>query len=110
MSVVRLDALTNPSGTGVEEVVDDVLLPGEQQLLPPQVDHLAGPGVRRVRIRQRAHTDDTRSLSDHVSYVFPFDDAAWVLSVSFLDPLEAERWLPELDTLAAGLQLAGTAA
>jgi hypothetical protein len=67
---------------------------------------------RLDRVERCAHrhgADDTRSLSDFLSYVFPFDEPAWVLSVSFLDPLELDRWLPQLDDLAAGLQLSGTA-
>jgi hypothetical protein len=109
MAVVRLNGLTYPSGTSVHEVVDDFLFPEEMQLLPPDVLHVSGPGVPRVRVRQRAYTDDTRSISEYVSYVFPFDGAAWVLSVSFLDPRQADRWLEELDTLAAGVQLQGGA-
>jgi hypothetical protein len=104
-AVVRLNGLTYRDGATVDEVVEDFLFPAELQLLTPQVEHVAGPGLRRVRIRQRAYTDDTRSLSDFLSYVFPFDEAAWVLSVSFLDPLQLDRWLPELDALAAGVQL-----
>ena len=107
-SVVRLNGLSHPPDMDLQEVLDDFLFPAGQQLLQPQVEHIAGPGLPRVRVRQRAYTDDdTRSLSDFVAYFFPFDDAAWVLSVSFLDPLQAERWLPELDALAAGVQLRG---
>lgn len=104
-AVVRLNALTYPGGATVQEVVDDFLFPAELQLLTPQVEHVSGVGLTRVRIRQRAYTDDTRSLSDYLSYVFPFDEAAWVLSVSFLDPLHLDRCLPDLDALAAGVQL-----
>jgi hypothetical protein len=104
-SVVRLNGLTYAAGTPVDEVVEEVLLPNELQLLPPQVEHLAGPGPRRIRVRQRAYDEDTRTVSDHVVFVLPFDEAAWLLSVSFPDPRDAERWLPELDALVAGVQV-----
>jgi hypothetical protein len=105
MATVRLNGLTYPSGTDLQQVIDDFLFPVELQLLEPEVHHVAGSHLPHVRIRQRAYTDETRSLSDHVAYVFPFDDAALVLSVSFLDPLQSAQWLPELDVLAGGVQL-----
>jgi hypothetical protein len=105
LSVVRLNGMVYPAGTPVDAVVDEVLLPGGTQLLQPEVEHQTGPGPRRVRVRQRAYTEDTRALSDFVTYVLPFDDAAWLLSVSFPDPREAEQWLPELDALVAGIEI-----
>jgi hypothetical protein len=110
LSVVRLNGLSHPD-LDVQAVLDDFLFPAEQQLLRPEIEHVSGPGLPRIRVRQRAYTDDdTRSLTDFVAYFFPFHDASWVLSVSFLDPLQAERWLPELDALAAGVQLRGAGA
>ncbi|MGY1703943.1 hypothetical protein ACI79C_05155 [Geodermatophilus sp. SYSU D00697] len=104
-SVVRLDGLRYPAGTPVDAVVDEVLLPVELQLLEPHVEHLAGPGAHRIRVRQRAFREDTRTVSDHVTYVFPFTEAAWLLSVAFPDPRDTEQWLPELDALASGVQV-----
>ncbi|WP_100501243.1 hypothetical protein [Geodermatophilus chilensis] len=87
----------------MDAVVDEVLLPAELQLLQPEIEHLAGPGPRRIRIRQRAFREDTRTVSDHVTYAFPFDQAAWLLSVAFPDPRDTDQRLPELDALAAGV-------
>jgi hypothetical protein len=42
------------------------------------------------------------------AYLYPFDEGAWVLSTSLPDPREADRWLPDLDELSAGLQLQAT--
>jgi hypothetical protein len=109
-SVVRLNGMTYAAGTPVEAVVEEVLLPDELQVLRPEVEHLAGPGPRRIRIRQRAYREDTRTVSDHVVYVLPFDEAAWLLSVSFPDPRDADRWLPELDALVDGVQVTGGSA
>jgi hypothetical protein len=103
LAVVRLNGLTYPAGTPVDAVVEEILLPAELQLLEPQVEHLAGPGSHVVRVRQRAYAEHTRAVSDRVVHVLPFEEAAWLLSVSFPDPRDTERWLPELDALAAGV-------
>ena len=104
-AVVRLNGMRYPAGTADEEIVQEILLPDEMQLLPPEVTHLAGSGLRRIRMRQRAYTDETRTISDYISYVVPFDEGAWILSVAFPDSRDADRWLPELDALTEGVQL-----
>ncbi|WP_097181991.1 hypothetical protein [Blastococcus haudaquaticus] len=103
-AVFRLSGLRFPRGTPDDRIVDDILLPGGQQLVEPQVEHLSGPGLRRFRVRQRAWTEESRALSDFIAYVFPFESGGWVLSTSLPDPREAERWLPHFDELAAGVQ------
>lgn len=107
-AVVRLNALRYAAGFADEEIVEELLLPDAQQLLRPEVEHLAGAGLRRLRIRQRAYTDEDRTVADYIAYVVPFEEGAWALSVSFPDPRDAERWLPELDALSAGVQLQAT--
>jgi hypothetical protein len=107
-AVVRLNALRYAAGFADEEIIEELLLPDAQQLLRPEVEHLAGAGLRRLRIRQRAYTDEDRTVADYIAYVVPFEEGAWALSVSFPDPRDAERWLPELDALSAGVQLQAT--
>ena len=109
-AVVRLNGMSYPAGTGTEEILDEILLPPDSQLLTPEVEHITDGGQHRIRVRQRAYTDDTRTLSDYVTYVLPFDEAAWLLSVAFPDSRLADRWLAELDALAAGIAVTGTAA
>ena len=104
-AVLRLTGLRFPDGMGEQEIIDQVLLPAELRLVPPEVEYPTGPGLRRIRIRQRAWTEKERTIADHIAYVFPFDEGAWLLSTSLPDPLEAERWLADLDELSAALQL-----
>lgn len=109
LAVVRLNGATFATGTTLDELVEQFLLPSEQQLLAPQVEH--DPGRARVRLRQRAWTDETRAVSDYLTWLLPFeaddDDggAVWLLSVSFPDPRDADRWLDELDALADGVRV-----
>jgi hypothetical protein len=107
LAVVRLNGMSYPAGTTTEAILDEVLLPSENQLFPPEVEEAPRAGRHRIRVRQRAYTDDTRTVSDYVTYVFPFDEAAWLLSVAFADPRDADRWLAELDALADGVAVAG---
>ncbi|RBY87091.1 hypothetical protein DQ244_17280 [Blastococcus sp. TBT05-19] len=102
---VRLIGLRYPPETEDESIVEEFLLPAEQQLLPPQVEQSTGTGLRRIRIRQRAWSADTGNVSDHIAYVFPCDEGAWALTTALPDPREAELLLADLDHLAAGLQL-----
>ena len=108
-AVVRLLGMRFAVGTSDEEIVQQLLLPDEVQVLRPEVTSLSETGPRRIRIRQRAYTDDTRTISDHVTYVVPFEEAAWVFSVAFPDPRDADRWLPELDELTSGVQVRAAA-
>ena len=108
-AVVRLTGMSYPAGTSTDEILDEILLPAANQLLTPEVQHVTAGGQQRIRVRQRAYTDDTRTLSDYVTYVLPFDDAAWLLSVAFPDSRDADRWLAELDALAAGVAVTGMA-
>jgi hypothetical protein len=109
IAVVRLSGATFPAGTSLDDLVEEFLLPDEHHLVPPQVELATGRGLAQVRLRQRAWTDDTRTVADYLSWLLPFqgDDGgtAWLLSVSFPDPRDADRWLDELDALAAGVQL-----
>ena len=104
-AVFRLSDAPYPPGAADEQILDDILLPVERQLLPPQVRHSDGPGSRHLRVRQRAWSEGTRAVYDHITYVFPFEEGAWALSTCLADPGEAERWLPDFDELAAGVRL-----
>ena len=106
-AVFRLSGLRYPAGTEDQQIVDDILLPAEQQLVPPEVRHVDAPGLRRFRVRQRAWTESSGAVSDYLGYVYPFEEGAWLLSTALPDPREAERWLPDLDELVAGLRLQG---
>ena len=104
-AVLRVSGLAYPAGTDEQEILDAILIPAEQQLLPPQIEDIEGPGLRRVRIRQRAWSTNTGAVVDHIAYLFPVADGAWLLSTAMPDHREAERCLPDLDELAAGVQL-----
>ncbi|MCA0146561.1 hypothetical protein [Blastococcus sp. LR1] len=104
-AAVRLIGLRYPAGTEDGVIVEEFLLPAEQQLLPPQVEQSTDSGLRRIQIRQRAWSADTGNVSDHIAYVFPCEEGAWALTTSLPDPREAELLLADLDELAAGLQL-----
>ena len=108
VAVVRLNGMVYPTGTPEEAVIDDLLLPPAQQVLTPQVEHLPG-GLRRVRLRQRAYDEETGTIGEYLTWVLPFDDAAWLLSVSFADHRVAEQWLPEIDALTEAVQVTGVA-
>ena len=104
-AALRLTCLRYPPGAAVEEIVDDLLMPAEVQLLQPLVERDQGPGQRHLRVRQRACSSVDRAVLDHIAYVFPFQEGAWVLSTALPDPREAERWLPDFDVFAAGVRL-----
>ncbi|WP_147251767.1 hypothetical protein [Blastococcus sp. TF02-8] len=104
-AVLRLTGIRCSGGTDGARLVEEILLPDGQQLLTPQVEHMSGPGLPRTRIRQRARAEEDRTISDHIAYLFPFGQGAWVLSTTLPDTAEVERWLPDLDELSAGVQL-----
>lgn len=104
VATVRANGMTYPSGTPFDDLLAQLLLPPELLLLPAQVEHLAVRGRSVVRIRQRAIGERTRAVADYLTYVLPFDGAAWLLSASFPDPAVADQWLPALDELAAAVE------
>ena len=107
---VRLNGIRWARGTSLGEVVEDLLLPADRHLLPPRIEHLSGPGARRILLRQRAATEHTRAAADHLTWLVPYDEAGWLLSLSFPDPRQADRWLPDLDALAAAVRVSGEGA
>ncbi|WP_104524984.1 hypothetical protein [Blastococcus atacamensis] len=106
---VRLMGLRYSPGIEESSIVEEFLLPAEQQLLPPEVEQSTDAGLRRIRIRQRAWSADTGRVADHIAYLFPCDEGAWALTTSLPDPHEAELMLADLDQLAASVQLQGCA-
>ena len=100
------------AGRDTAEAWDNLLkqlapeLPGDY---PPDVTVLrtrAGE-CRRVRLRYAAGEGPERPVGEHVAYVWVFADygAAVLMTMSFPGLLEAARWLPALDELAAGAWL-----
>jgi hypothetical protein len=80
---------------------------------PPEVTELAsraGP-CRRVRQRYARGTGSERPLGERIGYlwVFPEYGAGVVMTTGFADLLEAGRWRPALDGLAAGVELGAAA-
>jgi len=62
---------------------------------------------RRLRMRYAAGDGPERSIGEHVAYLWVFGEygAAVMMTISFPSLLEAARWLPALDELAAGVWL-----
>jgi hypothetical protein len=62
---------------------------------------------RRLRLRYAAGRGPERPVGEHVAYLWVFEDygAAVMMTISFPSLLEAARWLPALDELAAGVWL-----
>jgi hypothetical protein len=62
---------------------------------------------RRLRMRYAAGDGPERPVGEHVAYLWVFGDygAAVMMTMSFPSLLEAGRWLPALDELAAGVWL-----
>jgi len=100
------------AGRDAAEAWDDLLeqlapeLPGDY---PPDVTPVqtkAGE-CRRLRMRYAAGAGPERPAGEHIAYLWVFGDygAAVVMTISFADLLEAARWLPALDELAAGVWL-----
>lgn len=88
----------------LDELAPD--LPGEypRDITPMQTK--AGE-CRRLRMRYAAGDGPERPVGEHVAYLWVFGDygAAVMMTISFPSLLEAGRWLPALDELAAGVWL-----
>lgn len=81
-------------------------LPGDY---PPEITRMqtkAGE-CRRLRSRYASGDGPERPVGEHVTYLWVFADygAAVAMTMSFTQLLEAARWLPALDELAAGAWL-----
>ena len=100
------------AGRDAAEAWDDLLeqlapaVPGEypRDITPMQTK--AGE-CRRLRMRYAAGAGPERPVGEHVAYLWVFGDygAAVMMTISFPSLLEAVRWLPALDELAAGVWL-----
>lgn len=99
-------------GRDAPEAWDDLMeqlapeLPGDY---PPDVTVMqtkAGE-CRRLRLRYAAGEGPERPVGQHISYLWVFADygAAVMMTISFASLMEAARWLPALDELAAGVWL-----
>jgi hypothetical protein len=76
---------------------------------PPEVLEVASPaGVcRRVRQRYTTGAGSERPVGEQLAYTWLFPDygAGVVMTAAFADLLDAGRWRPALDALAAGVEL-----
>lgn len=104
-AVLRLTGVRFPSGSEERDMIEEVTLSTDQQLLAPAVEQMCGPGLRRIRIRQRTWMEDKRVVADHIAYLFPFEGSAWLLSTLLPDPREADRWLADFDELSTGVHM-----
>jgi hypothetical protein len=93
----------------IEDMVGD-LVRGVTDGEPPEVTGFASPAGAGRRVRQRySHGEGPeRPVWEQVFYAWAFPDysAGLVMTTVFTDLLEAGRWLPALDKLAAGVELA----
>jgi hypothetical protein len=81
-------------------------VPGEDPRDITPIETKAGE-CRRLRMRYAAGEGPERPVGEHVAYLWVFGDygAAIMMTISFPSLLEAARWLPALDELAAGVWL-----
>jgi len=88
----------------LDELAPD--LPGEQPRDITAMQTKAGE-CRRLRMRYAAGDGPERPVGEHIAYLWVFADygAAVVMTISFASLLEAARWVPALDELAAGVWL-----
>jgi hypothetical protein len=81
-------------------------IPGDD---PPEITDVQSKAgkCRRVRMRYTAGDGPERPVGEHVGYLWVFGDygAAVIMTTSFTSILDAARWLPALDQLAAGCWL-----
>ncbi len=81
-------------------------LPGQE---PPEVTEIAsraGP-CRRIRQRHATGEGSERSVGERLGYLWALPEygAGVVMTTAFTDLLEAGRWRPALDELAAAVEL-----
>lgn len=99
-------------GKDADRVVADLA----EQLAPtlpagekPEITRMQTPAgeCRRVRTRYAVDGQPGGRLGEQIGYLWVFEDygAARCLMMSFTSLPEAERWLPALDELAAGVRL-----
>jgi hypothetical protein len=100
------------AGYGGEEAWEELLeqlapeFPGDYPREITPMETKAGP-CRRLRLRYAEGTGPERPLGEHVGYLWVFEEygAAMMMTITFLDILQAARWLPALDELALGVWL-----
>jgi hypothetical protein len=100
------------AGRDVAEAWDDLLdqlapdVPGDYPRDITPMETKAGE-CRRLRMRYAAGDGPERSIGQHVAYLWVFGEygAAVIMTISFPSLLEAARWVPALDELAAGVWL-----
>lgn len=104
-AVLTLRAVSLDDGSGRDDLVADLMHPAGNQLLPPDSRELPTPAGTVLRLHQRAVDDETRAISDWLSYVWEFPTSAWVLSTSFPDLRVLETWASTMDDLVGGFHL-----
>ena len=104
-AVLTLRAVSLDDGAGRDDLVADLMHPAGNQLVPPDSSELTTPAGPVLRLRQRALDDETRAISDWLSYLWTFPTSAWVLSSSFPDLSVLDAWAETIDELARGVHL-----
>lgn len=105
--VVEVLLLDLHDGTDLEDVVEEVVMPAEQQVDAAQREDLASPAGTAVRVRQRWQAGPERVVLDTTSYLWPVPDqrAALLMTSTTGDLVAAERGQQDLDDLARSLRL-----
>jgi hypothetical protein len=106
-AVVRFCLVRLDGPAGLDELVQSLTAPGDE---PPEVTELASPAGPCRRVRQLCTRSEggERPAGERLGYVrvFPEYGAGVVMTTGFADLLEAGRWRPALDGLAAVVALA----
>jgi hypothetical protein len=81
-------------------------IPGDYPRDITTLETKAGPCLR-LRLRYAEGQGPERPLGENISYLWVFEEygAAVLMTITFLDILQAARWLPALDEMALGVWL-----
>ncbi len=93
------------AGTGsLDDVAAALVAPPDERCVEPAVEGVSTPLGEAVRVTQRlVAADDTVRAWLGYAWPLPDGDVTLVLSVSFLDLVEAARWADAFDDLARGV-------
>lgn len=105
--LVEVLLLDLPSGTTLDEFVEEVSMPEEAQVDGPHLHQVATAAGPATKVRQRWRSDPSRVVLDTTAYLWLVPDrrAALLATTTTGDLVAAERAQAGLDQLAAGLRL-----